>query len=284
MRRHPELDPLRRHAPESYAAFRAAELHADAVVPAPVWADVTHRIAAGLGLPADAPGADAGYARIVDQFVVYSPGIGDEHKREAAAALPAGLDLATFLHAVYVADQVTRQRLALARLVEPSAEALAEPEPAPPTPDLPTAVGELHAAAMRLDRLDPITTELVRLRAADYHQCRICATVRLVAAAEAGADETFLDQRRAFETSALSAAHKAALRLTDAYMSNPAGIGDDLAEEVRAHFDDAQMVEILLDVSAFNLQKVYVALELDAPPPGGETALSFDATGHSVIA
>lgn len=284
MRTLPELDPLRVHAPESYAAFMAAASHVDATLPASLVADVGLRVAAGLGLRADAPGEADGAAAIVDQFVVYSPGIGETHRQRAAGALPPGVDLFTFLHAVYVADQTVRQRLALARLFPPFTTVPAEPAPAAPVADLPTAIREMHAAAMRLDRLDPVTTELARLRAADYHHCRVCAAVRLVTAAEAGADESFLDQRKDFESSSLTEEHKTALRLTDAYMQNPGGIGEALVADVRSRLSDAQIVELLLDVSAFNLQKVYVALEIDAPPRDGDLALSFDERGHSVIA
>ena len=283
MRRFPELDPLRVHAPDSYAAFVAAAAHADDLLPEALAADVALRVATGLGLPADAPGEADGASAIVDQFIVYSPGIGEAHRQHAAAALPAGVDLFHFLHAVYVADQTARQRLALTRLFGPLDDAPAEPAQSAGTVDLPAAIGEMHAAAMRLDRIDPVTTELVRLRAADYHHCRVCAAVRLVSAAEAGADESFLDQRKDFESSGLSDAHKAALRLADAYMQNPGGIARGLVDTVRGHFTDAQIVEVLLDVSAFNLQKVYVALEIDAPPREGDLALSFDERGHSVI-
>jgi AhpD family alkylhydroperoxidase len=283
MRTLPELDPLRLHAPDSYAAFVAAGAITDAILPAGLAAEVGHRVAAGLGLTVDSPESGSGIAAIVDQFVLYSPGITAEHRAAAAAMLPEGLELGTFMHAVYVVDQLTRQRVALSRLFEASAEPAGEPPPGPEAASLEAAVSEMHAAAMRLDRVDPVTTELVRLRAADYHHCRICATVRLVAAAEAGADEIFLTQRRDFESSGLPDAQKSALRLADAYMAHPAGIDDAFARDLDRHLDPAQIVEILLDVSAFNLQKVYVTLELDAPPEGGETALSFDERGHSVI-
>ena len=43
-----------------------------------------------------------------------------------------------------------------------------------------------------LDALDPVTTELVRLRGARQHTCRVCMSRRSLAAIEAGADaETF---------------------------------------------------------------------------------------------
>ena len=44
---------------------------------------------------------------------------------------------------------------------------------------------------MRSPHLDPVTTELVRLRCARQHDCRICQTLRLSTAANLGADEYF---------------------------------------------------------------------------------------------
>jgi hypothetical protein len=38
-------------------------------------------------------------------------------------------------------------------------------------PELAAAFADAHAAAMRLDGLDRETTELVRLRCAEYHDC-----------------------------------------------------------------------------------------------------------------
>ena len=41
----------------------------------------------------------------------------------------------------------------------------------------------------RLDTLDPVLTELVRLRGARQHECRLCGSRRSVAAIGAGAEE-----------------------------------------------------------------------------------------------
>jgi len=38
--------------------------------------------------------------------------------------------------------------------------------------DLRHALGEWQAAVVRLDTVDPVTTELVRLRCARHHDCR----------------------------------------------------------------------------------------------------------------
>ncbi len=49
------------------------------------------------------------------------------------------------------------------------------PEPAEPTapvaPGLAAAIGAYQDAVVRLGGLDPVTTELVRLRCARQHQC-----------------------------------------------------------------------------------------------------------------
>jgi hypothetical protein len=38
-------------------------------------------------------------------------------------------------------------------------------------PSLSAALSEFAAAVVRLDQVDPVTTELVRLRCATYHDC-----------------------------------------------------------------------------------------------------------------
>ena len=44
-------------------------------------------------------------------------------------------------------------------------------------------------AVVRYGLLDAVTTELVRLRCARQHDCRICQTLRLADAAHAGVDD-----------------------------------------------------------------------------------------------
>jgi hypothetical protein len=72
---------------------------------------------------------------------------------------------------IYVFDMTDRLILSLGRLFEPREtedEAFAPVEPKP----LGVAVDDLHAAAMLLHALDPVTTELVRLHCARYHDCK----------------------------------------------------------------------------------------------------------------
>ena len=56
----------------------------------------------------------------------------------------------------------------------------------------------------QLDAVDPVTTELVRLRGARQHQCRICSSLRSRPALVAGADEDTFSSVDDFEHSDLS--------------------------------------------------------------------------------
>jgi hypothetical protein len=58
----------------------------------------------------------------------------------------------------------------------------------------------------------------------------------------------------------------------------------ELPQQLRRSFSDAQIVELTLDVVAWNQQKILVALGVDrAVDEHLLTPLSFDAAGHSVI-
>jgi alkylhydroperoxidase family enzyme len=109
-------------------------------------------------------------------------------------------------------------------------------------------------------------------------------SLRLAGARSAGVDETTLEQVDRFERSDLPDPHKTALRLADAFVANPAGIGDRLRSQVHAHFRPEQVVELTLDVIAWSKQKIPVALGLDAPlDPERPTVFDFDEDGHPAI-
>jgi alkylhydroperoxidase family enzyme len=116
-------------------------------------------------------------------------------------------------------------------------------------------------AAMR--NVDPLTTELVRLRGARTHQCRICQSLRTVSALDAGGSEAVYEQIDHYETSDLPERQKVALRLVDAIITQPAGIDDALVAQLREQFTPEQVVEIIGDVMRNSMQKVAVALKAD---------------------
>src|SRR4029078_12907113 len=87
-------------------------------------------------------------------------------------ALPAavGADMVVFVQALYVVDVFQRGRIALERFFA----APYPPAPAPASGDLWATLEEFMRVAELGHALDPVTTELVRLRGARAHQCRIC--------------------------------------------------------------------------------------------------------------
>jgi AhpD family alkylhydroperoxidase len=143
------------------------------------------------------------------------------------------------------------------------------------------ALDEWQASVVVLDRIDPVTTELVRLRAAAYHDCRTCKSLRTTTGRAAGVDETMTAKVDRYETSDLPDRHKVALRFADAMMTQPKDISIELKQQLRQHFTAAELLELSLDVMKWNYQKVPVALRTDVEPaPGHLVLLEFDEHGR----
>lgn len=152
-------------------------------------------------------------------------------------------------------------------------------------PDLVTLLGEYQDAVVRSTVLDPVTTELVRLRCARQHDCRICQTLRLADAADRGLDEGMAGKVDHFERSDLSDRHKVALRIVDAFIWRPSDISDELVAQAHEQFTDAELAELLLDITKWSTQKIHVALGTDGADrlPVGEAGVSyftFDENGR----
>lgn len=118
-------------------------------------------------------------------------------------------------------------------------------------------------AVVRSPLLDPVTTELVRLRCARQHDCRICQTLRLGDAARSGADDDVTAQIDHYEDSTLSERHKVALRIVDAFIWRPVDLSEALVAQAHEHFTDAELSELLVDITKWSTQKVHVALGTD---------------------
>jgi hypothetical protein len=140
-------------------------------------ATMRDRVAEQLGLAPMAAATAPADAReqacfdFADQFVVYVAAV-DDDQRAAVAAVLGKENLPTLAEMLYVFDMTDRLACALGRLFVPGpedADRAATPVERRP---LPGALEDLHAAAMRLQSLDPVTTELVRLHCARYHDCK----------------------------------------------------------------------------------------------------------------
>ena len=163
---------------------------------------------------------------------------------------------------VWIADVTERLRSALDTLFGPSAWL---DERRYPVADLWGVIENFRASVARLTALDATTTELVRLRGARQHGCRICASRRAVEALEAGADDDTFEAVDHYVDSDLPAPTKAALALVDAMIWTPLDLPADVVDQVRAQLTPAQAVELVLDVARNAVNKIAVALGSDVP-------------------
>lgn len=144
---------------------------------------------------------------------------------------------------------------------------------------------EFLPAVARMRALDPVTSELVRLRGAAQHNCRLCKSLRESTALDAGGSETLYDDIERFEDSVLlDDRAKAALRYADALIWTPAHLVADDVAEVRARFSDAEAVELTFDIMRNASNKVAVSLGADAPRvEHGTERYLLDADGQTVF-
>ena len=118
----------------------------------------------------------------------------------------------------------------------------------------------------RMRVLDPVTSELVRLRGATQHNCRLCKSLRETTALDAGGSETLYEDIERFEESAqLTPRAKAALRYADGLIWTPAHLVADDVAEVRSWFSETEAVELTFDIMRNASNKIAVALGGDAP-------------------
>jgi alkylhydroperoxidase family enzyme len=253
-------DPRAVHAPAVYDLLCQLEADVAAAVPADVVALARQRVAMTLGVePWTAPDGDDAVVTFAEQFVIDCTGVDYAPLIERLGGDP--MTMVAFVKAMWVLDLGLRTDLVLDRLlagqVTPRAAATAQAEPLTFDPFL--------CAVAQLDGMDPLTTELVRLRVARHHNCRLCQSLRTRAAMQAGGDESMYGKIADFANSDLDDRQKTALRLTEAIIIRPEACDDSLVSAAHEHFTDAQLVEIVLDVMRNAANKVAVAFGADAP-------------------
>jgi|SRR5436305_5876702 len=140
-------------------------------------------------------------------------------------------------------------------------------------------------AVARMRDLDPVISELVRLRGAAQHNCRLCKSLRERGALDAGGSEALYDDIERFEHSLLLTPRaKGALRYTDGLIWTPAHLVADDVAEVRSGFSEAEAVELTFDIMRNASNKVAVALGADAPRvEHGTERYLLDLDGQTVF-
>jgi alkylhydroperoxidase family enzyme len=203
-----------------------------------------------------------------EQFVIDVSGVTEELRASVGTCL-GPTRVGGFVITLFILDYGQRAQMAIERLFPDAHRGAGEPDRSGDTPAgdgaLMNDLDELMKAIARLNEVDMVTTELVRLRGARQHNCRLCKSTRSAKALDAGADEAMFDKTEWYEDSDLAASHKVALRLADAIITQPNEIDAELVAQAHEHFTPAQVIEIVVDVMRNSGQKVAVALAVDAP-------------------
>jgi alkylhydroperoxidase family enzyme len=239
-------------------------------------------------LPSEADVLDADHGAVVaafaEQFTVDVTGIERHQRKQLLSAL--GDKAFRTVVAIFIADFVPRVWAGLDALGMGKPGNGGTPDWDHETDPVDALLNGFVPAVARLSALDPVMTEVVRLRGAAQHNCRLCKSRRYEDALEAGGSESLYAEIEQFESSAaLTDQQKAALRYVDALIWTPSRISSDVAAGVREHFTEEEAFELTVDVMRNACNKIMVALGADAAQVSEGTELCrIDADGQTVVA
>jgi hypothetical protein len=114
----------------------------------------------------------------------------------------------------------------------------------------------------KLQALDPVTSELVRLRGARAHDCRLCQSRRNVSAIDLAGGTDLFDER---DPRQISEAQALALQVVNAFVWQPIRWPDGLGAEVLDALGPAAATELILDIVRNAANKIAVAFDADDP-------------------
>jgi hypothetical protein len=112
----------------------------------------------------------------------------------------------------------------------------------------------------KLRGLDPVTSELVRLRGARAHNCRLCQSRRSVSAIDQAGRSDLFDDR---DPSDISDTQALALQVVDAFVWRPIQWPPGLGEHVVDALGPAAATELTLDIVRNAANKIAVAFDAD---------------------
>jgi len=169
-----------------------------------------------------------------------------------------GADAPAFVLAVWTEDMMMRAGAAWREMFGEEWR----PIPSPTQTDPWVAHEGFLLEVAKLPALDPVTSELVRLRGARAHECRLCQSRRNVTAIDlAGGCDLFDEQ----DPSAISDAQALALQLVDSFVWQPIRWPPGLGEQVVDTLGPAAATELTLDIVRNAANKIAVAFGADAP-------------------
>jgi alkylhydroperoxidase family enzyme len=193
-----------------------------------------------------------------EQFVMDVASVMDADRAELTDAL--GAETFGFVQALYVLDHSARLSHMLRQLFGVSP--LAAVSTAASGEVLWPATEAMMTAVAGLAAVDPLTAELVRLRGARLHRCRLCCSRRRVSAV---AENSGLLEATDIDPATLSSTQRAALELADAMLLRPGVPLGDVARDVQSTLTPREAIEVALLVSHNAANKIAVALGADAP-------------------
>jgi hypothetical protein len=175
----------------------------------------------------------------------------------AAGLAELGATGATFLLAVWAQDMQLRAGTAWRALFGDAWD----PTPAAAT-DPWTAHERFLLEVAKLSSLDPVTSELVRLRGARAHDCRLCQSRRNVTAIDlAGGRALFEDA----DPVGLSGEQTLVLHVVDTFVWQPTRWPEGLGRQVLETLGSAAATELVLDIVRNAANKIAVAFGVDDP-------------------
>jgi hypothetical protein len=124
------------------------------------------------------------------------------------------------------------------------------------------AHGRFLIEVAKLQALDPVTSELVRLRGARAHDCRLCQSRRSVSAIDLAGGSDLFDDR---DPSGTSDSQALALQVVDAFVWQPIQWPPGLGRRVVDTLGPAAATELTLDIVRNAANKIAVAFDADDP-------------------
>jgi hypothetical protein len=176
----------------------------------------------------------------------------------AAGLAELGADAPAFVLAVWTEDMMLRAGAAWREMFGE------EWRPSPASAEIePWVANERFLLEVaKLPALDPVTSELVRLRGARAHDCRLCQSRRSVSAIDLAGRSDLFDER---DPSGVSDTQALALQVVDAFVWQPIQWPPGLGGQVVDALGPAAATELTLDIVRNSANKIAVAFDADDP-------------------
>ena len=112
-------------------------------------------------------------------------------------------------------------------------------------PEIAAGLGAVTDAINHRGTLPRRLVELIRLRIAFHNQCRSCMAIRYDEAVQDGVTEELVcSLERPGEADDLTDAERAALRFADLFATDHLAIDDEVYDDLRQHFTEAELVDL----------------------------------------